>query len=199
MICVSAEVLRRLRAAQHADRLLAAADLGAAAGGVEVQRAQLLVNLDRGDAERLHARRIELDADLAADAAAARHLRDAGDVEQALGDRVVDEPGELLRGERGGADRVIGDRVAVDVHPLDERLLDALRQIDAHLGDRVAHVGDGAIDGRADLELDEDVDLALDDPGGDVVDVADAGDGALDLLRDLRLDLRRRGAGLRDR
>ncbi len=66
-----------LRAAEHANRLLAATDLRAAAGRIEIERAQLLVDVDRGDAERLHARRIELDADLAVDAAAARHLRDA--------------------------------------------------------------------------------------------------------------------------
>ncbi len=71
------EILRRFGAAQHPDRLLAAPDLGAAARGIEIQRAQLLVHLDRGEAESLQARRIELDADLAAHAAAARHLRDA--------------------------------------------------------------------------------------------------------------------------
>ncbi len=36
--------LRRLGAAQHADRLLAAAHLGPAAGGIHVERAQLLVD-----------------------------------------------------------------------------------------------------------------------------------------------------------
>ena len=37
MICVSPSAQRGARAAQHADRLLAAAELGAAAGGVEVE------------------------------------------------------------------------------------------------------------------------------------------------------------------
>jgi hypothetical protein len=37
----------------------------------------LLVDVDRGDAERLHARRIQIHADLAVDAAAALHLRDS--------------------------------------------------------------------------------------------------------------------------
>ena len=79
-----AELRGRARPAEHADRLLAAAHLRAAAGGVEVEVAQLLVDLDRGDAERLHARRIQLHADLAVDAAAARHLRDAGDASRRL-------------------------------------------------------------------------------------------------------------------
>ena len=43
-ICVSAELRRGLRAAEHADRLLAAAHLRASAGRIEVQRAQLLVH-----------------------------------------------------------------------------------------------------------------------------------------------------------
>ena len=86
-------------AAQHPDRLLAAADLRAAAGGVEVELPDLLVDLDGGDAQRLHASGIELDADLAIYTAAARYLRDAGYAEQTLGDGVVHEPGELLLGQ----------------------------------------------------------------------------------------------------
>ena len=72
-------------------------DLGAAARGVEIQRPQLIVDLDRGQPERLQARGIELDADLAAHAAAARDLRNPRNRQQALGDGVVDEPAELLR------------------------------------------------------------------------------------------------------
>ena len=98
--------------------------------------------------------------------------------------------------EGARADGEVGDRVAVGVHARDDRLLDALRQIHAHLGDRIAHVRNGPIDRRADLELDEDARLALDGERGDVVDVADAGDRRLDLLHDLGLDLLRRGARL---
>ena len=71
---------------------------------------------DRGEAQRLHARRIELDADLAVHAAAARHLRDARERQQALGDRVVDEPAQLCGRQVGGGDRVEGEGAAVDVH-----------------------------------------------------------------------------------
>src|SRR6185312_16682516 len=120
---------------EHADRLLAAADLEAAAGGVEIQAAQLQVHLGGGDAECLHACRIKLDADLAADAAAAGHLRDALDGQQVLADAVVDEQGQVLGGQRARTHRVGDDLVAVDVDAGDGRLLDALRQIDAHLGD----------------------------------------------------------------
>src|SRR5205814_467771 len=145
------------RAAEHADRLLAAAELRAAAGGIEVQRAQLLVDLGGGDAERLHARRVELDADLAVDPAAALHLRDAGHLQQPLGDGVVDEPGQLLLRERARADRVEDHRAAVGIDALDRGFLDTLGQQHPHLGDRIAHVRDRAVDRGADLELDEDV------------------------------------------
>ena len=194
-----AECRSGARPAEHADRLLAATELRPPAGRIEVEVAQLVVDLNGRDAECLHARRIELDADLAVDAATALHLRDTGNAEQPLGDRVIDEPGQLLLGERARADAVVDDRWAVGVDALHYRLLDALRQLRAHLGNRVAHVGDRAVYRRADVELDRDVGLALGRPRGDVVDVADAGDGALDLLDDLRFQVLRRCARLRDR
>jgi hypothetical protein len=135
--------------------LLTAAELRAAARGVEIELAQLLIHLDRRDAERLHARRIELDADLAVDAATALHLRNACDRQQPLGDRAVDEPAQFLLGQRGRARREVGDGPALDVDPLDQRLVNALGQLAAHLRNRVANVRDGAIDRRADLEFDE--------------------------------------------
>ncbi len=193
-----AERRGRARPAQHADRLLAAPELGPPAGRIEVEVAQLVVDLDGGDAERLHARGIELDADLAIDAAAALHLRDALNAEQPFRDRIIDEPGQLLLGERARADAVVDDRRPIGVDALHDRLLDGQRQLRSYLGDSVAHVGDRAVDRRADVELDRDVGLALGRPRGDVVDVADAGDGALDLLDDLRLQLLRGGARLHD-
>ena len=78
------------------------------------------------------------------------------------------------------------------------RLLDSLRQLHAHLGHRIAHVRDGAIDRRADLELD-DV-LARPSIAQEVMlwMLPMPATAALDLLQDLRLDLLRRRAGLRD-
>ena len=49
------------------------------------------------------------------------------------------------------------DRVAGDVDAADLRLEDAVGQVAADLGDRVAHVVDRAVDRGADLELDEGV------------------------------------------
>jgi len=75
------EIFRRFGAAQHPDRLLPAADVGATPCRIEVQRPQLLVHLDCGESEGLQTCGIELDADLATHAAAARHLCNAGNRE----------------------------------------------------------------------------------------------------------------------
>src|SRR5258706_363481 len=128
------------------------------------------------DAGRLHARRIEIDADLPIDAARAVDLRDAADREQPLVDRVVHEPGELLLGHAGGADRVVDDRTAVDFLAADLRFEDARRQVGAHACHGVAHVGGGAIDRRADLEFHEHQRLPFGGTRDDVLDVADLGD-----------------------
>jgi hypothetical protein len=181
------QILRALGAAEDANRLLSAAHLRAAARRVQIQRPELIVHLDRGQPQRLQARGVELDADLPAHAAAARDLCNPRNRQQALGDGVVDEPAELLGSLSGGGDRVIGDRVPVRILALHQRLHDAERQIAPHLRHGIAHVRHGAIDGRADLELQEDVDGPLDDVGGDVANIADARDRPLHLLSDLRL------------
>ena len=68
-----------LLAGERADRLLAAGDLAAPAGEVDVGGAQLPVDVAGGDAEGQQPVRIERDADLALDAADALDLRDALD------------------------------------------------------------------------------------------------------------------------
>ncbi len=76
------------------------------------------------------------------------------------------------------------------------RFQDALRQIGAHPGDGVAHVGDRPIDRRADIEFDEDQYIAFGNACLLVMNVADAGNRSFHFLRDLRLHFLRRGAGL---
>ncbi len=192
------ELRGRACTAHDADRLLAAGDLRAAAGLVEVQSAHLLVDLVGGDAERLHARRIEIDADFAADSAAARHLRDTGQRQQPFRERVVDEPAQIGRRHARRRHGIVRER-AREALALHLRLEDALRQVVAHVRDRVAHIDDRTVDRRADLEDDVDVDHAFEDVSRHVAHVADARDRAFDLLRDLVLEFGRRGAGLLDR
>ncbi len=109
--------------------------------------------------------------------------------QQSLGDRIVDEPRQLLLAHSGGADRVIDDRTPVDVDSFDLRLQDSLWQFGTHACDSIAHVAGGAIHRRADLKLDDGLCDPLGRPRGDVLDVADVGYATLDLLQNLRLDL----------
>ncbi len=152
----------------------------------------MLVDLDRRDAQRLHASWVELDTDLAIDSATAGDLGHASNRQKALRHGIVDEPGELLVRQFRGAHAEVGNCAAVDVDTTHLRLQDSFGQLRADFRDRVTHVRHRAIDGRADLELDEDVGVALNGERVDVVDVADARDSSLDLLDDLGLDLLRR-------
>ena len=64
-ISSACQVGERLGAAERADRLVAAAELGAAAGHVDIGRAQRAVDVAGGDAERIQPVGVELDLDLA--------------------------------------------------------------------------------------------------------------------------------------
>ena len=187
------------RSGQRADRLFLARDLAASAAEIDVVGAHLLVDGRRGDAERQQLFRIERDADLAVDAAEALHFADAADALQIAGDRIVDEPRQLLdRHSRRG--RGVGDdRQAFDVDAADDRLVDGARQIAANLGDLILHVVERAVDvDRADIELHDGRGGTVGDGRDDMPDAVEAGDRVLDLLRDLRFEFRRRRARLGD-
>ena len=112
------QVFDRLLAGERADRLLAPADLAAAAGQVDVGGPQLPVDVAGGDAEGEQAVGIERDADLALDAADALDLRDALHALQRAHDGVVDEPRQLLGRHGRRARRVGDDRQALDLEAL---------------------------------------------------------------------------------
>ncbi len=171
---------------------------GTAAGRVQIQLPQLLVDLHRGQAQCLQARRVELYANFAVGAADALHLRNAAHTQQPFGDGVVDRPTELLGSHVGGRDGVDGKGAAVRILAPHLRFQDALRQVGPHPGDGVANVGHRPINRRSDVEFDADKYISLGNVGLLMVDVADTGDRALDLLRDLRFHFRRRGARLGD-
>ena len=90
------------------------------------------------------------------------------------------------------------DRLACGVDAVDLRLEDAVGEVAADLGDRVADVVDGAVGRRADLELDEGDAVAFADGAVDLLDAGHAADADFDPLRDLVLHLGRRGARLAD-
>ena len=143
-----------LRAAERADRLVAVAELAAAAGHVDIGGAQRAVDVAGGDAERVQPVGIELDLDLARHAAIAV---DAGDALQALqlaDDRVVDEPGQFLERHGRRRDGIGHDRLALDVDAVDDRLVGGRRQVGADALDGVLDVVDGGL--RVDLEAEFD-------------------------------------------
>ncbi len=150
-----AERLWRVRAAQNADRLLAASHLRTSAGRVDVELAKLLIDLNGSDPERLHTSRVQLDANLTVDATAARNLGHACDRQEALRHGVIDEPGKSFLGHFWRADGVIDDGAAVDIDPVNLRFLDSIRQIRSHFRHCVAHIRDRTVDRCADLELNE--------------------------------------------
>src|SRR4029078_3627040 len=192
------QVISRAGIAEDPDRLLGAGDLGAAARGIEVGLAQLRIDLCSRDALRLQRGWVEDDPDLAVDAAFAGDGRDAVDAEQALGNRIVDVPAELLKahvGRFGGDEQ---DRVAGNVDPVDLRLKDTVRQVAPDLGNRVANVVDRTIGRRADFELDVRAARAFAHKAVDLVHSSDTANRGLDFLGDLRFHFGRSGAGLRN-
>ncbi|MHC2689003.1 NTP pyrophosphatase (non-canonical NTP hydrolase) [Bradyrhizobium liaoningense] len=193
------EIAQRLGARERSDRLVVLADLGAAAGDVDIGAAQALADIDGSQAHGLQAIGIERDQDLALDTADALDLRDAAHALKRALDHVVDEIGELLR-RLAGRDRGIGDdRQADDVDALDQRLGDVLRQVGAHARHRVLDVVERAVGVGLERELDRGDRQAVGDRGGDVPDALDAGDRVFNRLGDLGFELGWRCAKLRDR
>ena len=148
------ELVERLGAGQRADRLIVLADLGAAAGEVDIGAAQALADIDGGEAGGLQPVGIERDQDFALDTADTLDLGDAAHPLQGAFDDVVDEVGQLL-GRLARRYRGIGhDRQADHVDALDQRLIDVLRQVGAHAGHRVLDVVQRAVGVGLERELD---------------------------------------------
>ena len=147
--------------------------------------------------ERQQPRRIELDADLAVDAADTRDRADAAHREHALGDGVVDEPGQRFVVEAVRRDRVGQDRCAGQVDLRDHRVAQVARQVGADARHGVAHVVDRLLRRLLQPELDRDRHGAVLHLRVDVLDALQRRDRVLDLARDFGFHLRRRGAGQR--
>ena len=104
----SREIIERLGAGQRPDRLIVLADLGAAAGEVDIGAAQALADIDGGQPRGLQPVGVERDENLALDTADALDLGDAPHTLQCAFDDVVDEVGQLLR-RLAWRDRGIGN------------------------------------------------------------------------------------------
>ena len=186
-------------AAQDAHRLARAADLGRAARRVDIGLAQHLIDLARRDPIRLHPRQIEDHLDLAIDAREAIDLGHALDGEQPLGDRVVDEPAQLLDRHVVGLDGVDRQEAAGNLLLLHARFEDPVGQAAPDGVDRIRDLDRRVVGIGADLELYESVGIALARRGIERFDPVDRADRRFHPLGDLVFDLGRGGARLRDR
>ena len=185
-------------AAEDAHRLARAADLGRAARRVDIGLAQHLIDLARRDPIRLHPRQIEDHLDLAIDAREAIDLGHALDGEQPLGDRVVDEPAQLLDRHVVGLDGVDRQEAAGNLLLLHARFEDPVGQAAPDGVDRIRDLDRRVVGIGADLELYESVGIALARRGIERFDPVDRADRRFHPLGDLVLDLGRGGARLRD-
>src|SRR6478609_2181520 len=110
-------------------RTVAPADLGAAAGNIDVGAAQAAADIDCGQADCLHAIGIERDEDFAIDAADALDPANAANALQAALHHLVDKVGQLLW-RLARRYRRVGDDAETDhIDALNERLVDIARQV----------------------------------------------------------------------
>ncbi len=193
----SGKLVEGLGPGQRPDRLVAAADLGEAAGDVDIGTTQPLADVGRGQAHRLEPVGVERHQDFAVDAADALHLGDAAHALKRPLHHVVHEPRQPFR-RLARRDRGIGDDGKVDeVDTLDQRLaVDVSRQIGPRPGHRVLDVVERAIGVRLQPELDRRDRQPVGDLRSDVADAFDAGHAVFDVFGDLDLELRRSRAEL---
>jgi hypothetical protein len=146
-------------------------------------------------AQREQTRRIDLDADLAADASDAGHGADAADIQKGLGDGVIDEPRQRLVVHPARCHGVSENRRPGQTDPGNHRILEVAREVGANAGDGVANVVDRFLCRLLETEFDGDGRCTILHLGVDVLDALHGGDGILDLACHLGFHLRRRGAG----
>ena len=193
------QIIRRAGVAEDTHRLFGSPNFRTPARRIEIDQAELLVDVARGQPLRLQLYRIEDHADFAADPAVAVDMRHARHRQQFLGHRIVDVPAQFLD-RHVGRDRGIACKViAGSIGALDLRFQDAVGQIAADLLHRPAHVLDRAIDRCTDRELDHGGRLPFRNGRVDLIDPGQAAHRRLDLERDLIFEFGRRRTRLADR
>ena len=193
-----AQRIRIARVAQHTDRLFSACDFGTSARCVDVALAQLIIDLRRRNAERLELGRIKDDTDFARNAAFTVDGRRPRHALKALDHHIVDIPAQLLQRHVDGFGGDIGDGLTRGVNAVDLRLKNAVWQIAADLGQRIADVVDAAVDIGANLELDEGHRHAFTHGRVDFIHAVDRPERRLDDLRHLFFQFGRRCPRLAD-
>ena len=184
--------------AQGPDRLLAAADPGAACAKIGIGGAQLGVHRRSGDAEAVQFHRVQFDPDFAVGPAVAVHPAHAGAALQGTGDLVIHEPRQLFQRHVGRRDAKGHDRLTFDIDPCHDRRFDIAGQIALDLVNRVLDVLYGLVGGHFHAEFDGCRRHAIGHGGNDVLHTGDAGNGIFDFLGDLGFHLGRGGTRLGD-
>ena len=189
-----------LHGGQRAHRLLAAAQVGAAAGALGLHLAQLARDVGRGGAQRLQlagsrstcTSRVTPPTRLTAPTPriASSFLRDV----------VVDEPARAPRRPCACEAMVKASTgCAAKSSLVIDRVAHVGRQVGAHALHGRAHVVDRFLHRLLEPELDDQRGRAVLHLGRDVLEALDGGDRVLELARDVGFELRRRGARQRGR
>ena len=178
-----------------AHRLLDAADIGAAARGVLLHRAQLARDVGRGGVQGQQARGIELDAHLTRHPAHPRYRANAAHGEDGLADVVVDEPGQRHFVHPARSHGVGQDGRAGQLDLGHHGVAQVTGQIGAHALHCGAHVVQRLLSRLLEAEFDGDDGRAVQHLGVDVLHPLQRSDGVFQLACDFGLELGRRRAG----
>ena len=188
-----------------AHRLFSTAHIPTASRCFLLNHFQAARDVDGSDAQCGHLVGVEFDAHLAAHTAHALDCADTGHIQQAFGDRVVDEPAQCLvihqRGPTVGGRRGSGRERHHDTAGGrclgDRRVTQVGRQVGPYPGHRIANVVDGLGDRLFEDEFDGDGDVAVQYLGVDVLDALKRGDRIFDLSGHFGFQLSGRGTGQR--
>ncbi len=175
---------------ERAQRLLAAAHVGAAAGAFDLHLGELARNVGRRGAQRLQLERVEQDLHLAVDPAHPIDRAHAAHRQQQLGDVVFHEPGDGLVVHLVGADGVGQHRAAGEFELVDDGFAQVGGQIAPDLGHGRAHVVQRFLRGLFQAELGRDGGATVLHLGVDVLQSLHGGDRVLDLARHFGFQLR---------
>ena len=190
------QFLGRSHRGQGAHWLFTAADTGPPAGAFALHIAQLVGNLGGGRAQRLQLDRVQLDGDFAAGPAHAGDRADTRHRQQSLGECVIDEPRQRFVVPPIGGQRIGEYRRLDQIQLADDRVAHVAGEVGADFGDGRAGIVQRLLHRLLQAKLQRQVDAAVLNLGGDVLEPLQGSHGILQLAGHLGLQLGRRGAGL---
>ena len=191
------QLLRRSHSGQGAQRLLTAAQVGPAAGRLQLHLLQLAAHIGGGDAQRQHALRVQLHGHLPVGPAHAGDRAHATHRQQPFGDGVVHKPAQGLVVHAGHAHRVGQHRLGGQIHFLDDGVAHIGGQVAAHALHGAAHIVHRLLHGFFEAEFGGDGHRAVLHLGVDVFQPLQGGHGVFKLAGHLGFQLGRGRTGQR--